>query len=242
MKRKLVTSGLLAGLVAGGGAGLILQQSGFAGAANGLAAVVVDDTTPDTTTATTDPTTDTGTDATTDTTDQVRPDRSDRLREVLQPLVDDGTLTADQLEAVVSALDAAGPVGDGPMGEGGPMGPGGRHGHGGMHIGLDAAATALGLTADELRTELEGGSSITDVAAAKGIDVQTVIDAMVAEATQRIDDRVAAGDLTQEEADAKIADLTERVTDAVDNIRPDRPAHDDAADEAGDDTSDDAAA
>ena len=45
MKRKLISAGLLAGLVAGTGAGLILQQTGLAGASSGVSAVVVDDTT-----------------------------------------------------------------------------------------------------------------------------------------------------------------------------------------------------
>jgi hypothetical protein len=216
MKRKLVASGLLAGLVAGTGAGFVLEQSGFAGASSGVAAVAVDDS------SSTDPSTTITTDsATTDsaTTDS-RPDPGQRVRDVLQPLVDDGTLTSDQLEAVVSALDAAGP-----MGPGGRMGgPGGHMGdHRGTGLDIEAAATALGMTTDELRTELEGGSTIADVATAKGVDVQTVIDAIVADATARIDERVTAGDLTQDEADARIADLTQHVTDLVNNGRPERP-------------------
>src|SRR4051794_17858614 len=41
---------------------------------------------------------------------------------------------------------------------------------------LDAAATALGITTDELKTELESGKTIAQVASDKGVDVQTVID------------------------------------------------------------------
>lgn len=93
-----------------------------------------------------------------------------------------------------------------------------------MRIGLDAAATALGLTADELRTELQAGSTIADVAAAEGVDVQTVIDAMVAEATTRLDEKVAAGDLTQAEADTEAADATTRITESVNNGFPDAVA------------------
>jgi hypothetical protein len=92
-----------------------------------------------------------------------------------------------------------------------------------MHrIGLEAAATALGMTADELRTELSDGSTIAEVATAQGVDVQTVIDAMVAEATTRLAERVA-GDLTQAEADERIAELTERISDVVNNGRPAPP-------------------
>jgi hypothetical protein len=239
MNRKLVSTGLIAGLVAGTGAGLILQQTGLAGASSVMSAVVVDDTGTDA--ATTD-TTNTSTDAT----DTDRPDRAERLTEVLQPLVDDGTLTAAQMEAVIDALETAGPMA-GPMaggmagGRAGEMagemeghGPGG-HGRGGF--GLDTAATALGMTSDELRTALQDGSTIADVATAQGIDVQTVIDALVAEATTRLAERVTAGDLTQAEADAKLAELTTRVTEQVNSGMPmggpGRGHHDDDAD--GDD-------
>src|SRR3954447_26598046 len=58
----------------------------------------------------------------------------------------------------------------------------GRHlGHGGG-VDLETAATALGITPDELRTELEAGKTIAQVAGEKGVDVQTVIDALVADA------------------------------------------------------------
>jgi hypothetical protein len=59
----------------------------------------------------------------------------------------------------------------------------------GEHRGesLEAAATAIGITADELRTALEGGQSIAQVAEANDVDVQTVIDALVADATERLE-------------------------------------------------------
>ena len=55
--------------------------------------------------------------------------------------------------------------------------------------------------------------------------MQTVIDAMVAEAKTRLDEKVAAGELTQEEADQKLAELTERITDSVNNGMPARGDH-----------------
>ena len=96
-------------------------------------------------------------------------------------------------------------------------------GHGGP--GLDAAATALGITADELRTDLQGGKTIAQVAADKGVDVQTVIDAMVADAKSHLAAEVASGEHTQAEADQKLADLTQRITDSVNNGRPARGDH-----------------
>lgn len=58
--------------------------------------------------------------------------------------------------------------------------------------GLEAAATALGMTAEELQAQLEAGQTIAEVAAAEGVDVDTVIDAMVAEATEDIRERITA--------------------------------------------------
>ena len=147
------------------------------------------------------------------TTDTGRPDPGTHVNDALAPLVSDGTITQEQADKVAEALKDAMPQG----GRGGGMGRGGP--------GLDAAATALGITADELRTELEGGTTIAEVAAAKGVDVQTVIDAMVAQAKTHLDEEVAAGEHTQEEADQKLADLTERITDSVNNGMPARGDH-----------------
>lgn len=91
-----------------------------------------------------------------------------------------------------------------------PPGPGG-----GGPASLDIAAEALGITEDELRTELEGGASITSVAEAQGVDVQTVIDALVADATTRIQERVDADDLDAAEAEERIAALPDRMAEFV---------------------------
>jgi hypothetical protein len=90
----------------------------------------------------------------------------------------------------------------------------GRPGHGPRFLGarLEAAAEAIGITADELRTALEDGSTIAEVAEANGVDVQTVIDALVAEATARIEAAVADGSLDAQRADELQANLVERIT------------------------------
>jgi lambda repressor-like predicted transcriptional regulator len=63
---------------------------------------------------------------------------------------------------------------------------------------LAVAAEALGMTEAELRAELEAGKSIADVAQAKGIDAQTVIDALVARFTERAADMVNTPGLPRE--------------------------------------------
>lgn len=125
-----------------------------------------------------------------------------RIAEDLAGLVSDGTLTQEQADKVAETLASKMPAGGG---------HGGRGGHGGGFGGLTAAATAIGVTEDELRTELEAGKSIAAVAEANGVSEQTVIDAIVAEAKAHFAEEVASGEHTQAEVDAKLADLETRV-------------------------------
>ena len=92
----------------------------------------------------------------------------------------------------------------------------------GLHKGvaLDVAAEAIGITEDDLRDAIEGGDSIADVAEANGVDVQEVIDALVARATERIDQAVADGDIDADEAEEKKANLTERISQLVERDGP----------------------
>jgi len=142
-----------------------------------------------------------------------RPEPGTMLKARLQTLVDDGTLTSSQLDAVVTALEAARPTGGG-MG-GGMAGGMGGHGHGGPGMGgarggmrqemLTTAADAIGITADELKTAVQGGQTIAQIAEANGKSVQSVIDALVAQAT---------------------TDLTQRITDMVNGVKPAAPTED----------------
>jgi hypothetical protein len=133
-----------------------------------------------------------------------------------------GISGAQETPTTTAPADDAAP---GPEGRG-PGGPGGCHG-GHRGAGLDAAATALGMTTEELRAQLDVDTTIADVAKAKNVDVQKVIDAMVADAKAHLDQAVTDGRLTQAEADAKKADLTDRITTLVNEgppARGDRPA------------------
>ena len=100
-------------------------------------------------------------------------------------------------------------------------------GHGGgchRGPGLQAAATALNMRVEDLGTQLRDGKTIAAVAREKGVDAQKVIDAMVAEATQRIDQAVRDGKLTAEQAGRKKEDLAARITRMVNEGRPGRGA------------------
>jgi uncharacterized membrane protein len=77
--------------------------------------------------------------------------------------------------------------------------------HGGDWTMFDKAAEALGLTPVELFTELHAGKTLDEIAEAKGVDVQTVYDAMnaarVEAQKQAIQQSVEDGNMSQEQAD-----------------------------------------
>jgi hypothetical protein len=140
-----------------------------------------------------------------------RPDRSARLQETLKPLVAAGTITQAQADAVVKALVSAQPQ----PGMGGMGGRGGRHGgfgrggygRAGRSALAGTVATALGITPEELQTKLQSGSTIAQIAAARGVPVQKVIDAVV-NAVKTANPGV------------NVADVTTRVTAMVNDQRP----------------------
>ncbi|MEZ5247285.1 MAG: hypothetical protein R2707_19520 [Acidimicrobiales bacterium] len=134
----------------------------------------------------------------------VRPEAGDRITEALQGLVDDGTITQAQLDAVVETLLAARP-------EGGMREHGGRHGFEG---GADIAGI-LGLDQSELRDAIAGGQSLADVAAAQGVDTQDLIDALVDAAEERVSGALENGRIDQEKADEILANAEQRAEDLV---------------------------
>ena len=97
----------------------------------------------------------------------------------------------------------------------GPPGMGGGHfgHHGGP--GLDAAAKYLGLTEAKLRTELESGKTLAQVAKAQDKSVEGLIAALKADAKQKLDAAVKAGRLTQAQETRMLADLDQRLGDFV---------------------------
>jgi hypothetical protein len=199
VRRAVVAGGLAIGLLGGGVAGLTLGTSAISGA-------------QDDTTTTAPPA-----DAPPPAGNQDRPDPGQRIRDALAPLVANGTITQAQADAVTEALAAARPDRGGRPGRGHG---GGRH----LRQGLGAAAGALGISEQDLATQLRGGKTLAGLAQERGIDPQVVIDALVAEVRTHLDERVAAGDLTREKADERLAKATERIIDMVNNGRPERGA------------------
>jgi hypothetical protein len=219
--RRSTAFGVTAGLLAGGAVGLLVAMPSFSSAASS------DATTPPTTevVASSDSgTDDSGTADTPDAPDappsdaDIQAKQQERIRTELQNLVDDGTITAAQADAVAADLATAIPD-RGPGGHGGPWGRGGHRGPG---FDGEVLAGLLNIDVDTLRSDLRGGKTVAEIATEQGVDPQTVIDALVAEAKSHLDLSVQNGRLTQAEADAKLAEVTQRITDFVNNGFPQR--------------------
>ncbi len=155
--------------------------------------------------------TDDGTDVTDATeTEAPRP----QLGDALQELVDNGTITQDQLDSIVEQFEARRAEGEGRFG--------GHHGHGPGEAS-EVVTSLLGIEEDALREALRSGQTLAEVAEANGVSSDALIDELVAERNARLDDKVADGSLTAEEADEIRANIEERVTARVNGERPERP-------------------
>jgi len=151
------------------------------------------------------------------------------LTKAIQNRVDaavaDGRLTKAQGEALkarIAAGDAPLIFGAGPH-RGGPglgPGPGLRHRR---CPGLDAAARYLGITEAQLRTQLENGKTLAEIAKAQGKTVDGLVEALVAAAQTKLDAAVKAGMLTQSQADGMLSELKGHISDFVNGMRPAPP-------------------
>jgi hypothetical protein len=128
------------------------------------------------------------------------------LEEALAGLVEDGTLTQEQADAVKERLVDALPRG-------------GRHLRALVEIGEDVA-DYLGLGLDDLREALRDGTTLAELAEQQGKDVDGLVDVIVAQSTERIDEAVADGKLTEERAAEVKENLEARVTELVENGGP----------------------
>ena len=87
---------------------------------------------------------------------------------------------------------------------------------------LDAAATYLGMTEAQLRTELRSGKTLAQIAKAHGKTAEGLVQALVDAAEKKLDAAVKAGRLTRAEADEMLTGLKERITDFVNGRFPRR--------------------
>lgn len=147
-------------------------------------------------------------------------DRLTKIKEALSGLVSDGTITQAQADKVAETLDEKLPQrGHGGMAPGGPGGAGGfgmgRGLMGGLMGDIEALASTLKMTTDELHTAMHEGKTLAEIAEEQGVSSDTVVDAIVKAATTRIDEAVTAGRLTSEQAAQVKSGLEDKVTTFV---------------------------
>jgi uncharacterized protein (DUF433 family) len=136
------------------------------------------------------------------------------VQKVIDALVADGKERLAEAEAALPDRIKELVNSDLPIGRDGP-----RHG-GLIHAGLDTVSTAIGISVDDLRSELEDGKTIAEVAEAHDVDPQKVIDAVVAATTKRIDEAVADDKITEERAASMKENLVDHATRLVNETRP----------------------
>ncbi len=127
-----------------------------------------------------------------------------------------GDLTAQQAQAIKDRINAGelGPFGFG-------FGLGRTRGGPGPLAAHTDIAQFLGITPEQLRTELNG-QSLAQVAQAHGKSRDQLIQFLVSTAQQRLNEAVQAGRLTQQQADQRLADLRARIEQLVDRVHQPR--------------------
>jgi hypothetical protein len=142
---------------------------------------------------------------------------SNALKKALEDRVDaavaDGRLSKAEGDALKARIES----GDLPL-----LFPGAPHRFGYREHGpdLDAAAAYLGLTEDQLKSELESGKTLAQVATQHGKTVDGLVAALLEPVKAKLDAAVAAGRLTQAEANSMLAGLKARITDFVNGRFP----------------------
>lgn len=178
MRKTVTAAAMAASLTIGGAAGAALFVPSISGAQE-------------------DTTTTTPADETTESTDEARHDKGERLGEILAPLVDDGTITQAQADAVIETLQEA---------------RADRPGRGDRFPGGQALLEVLSLTGEELRTALADGQTLAEIAETQGVSVDDVVAAVVAALDERLTTAVENGRITEDEKATKLAEATEKIT------------------------------
>ena len=127
-----------------------------------------------------------------------------RMKKLLGIAVLVGAVAALGISSVASAQSSVTPTPTAPTEQAAPrdgFGPRSLH----SQAALEAAAKALGMTADELSAELWGGKTLADIAEEKGIDIADVKAAVeaaqIVETKAAITQAVTDGTITQAKAD-----------------------------------------
>lgn len=130
-------------------------------------------------------------------TNEDRPTRGERQADRLESLIEDGVITQEQADNLVETREAIRAEREARQEE-----------------KLQGIADVIGVTTDDLRQAREDGTSLADLA---GDNVDDLVDYLTEQSTERINQAVADGKITQEQADEKLDGLEERIADRVEN-------------------------
>ena len=97
--------------------------------------------------------------------------------------------------------------------------PGGPGGAGGVNV-MSAAATYLGMTTDQLRTELKSGKTLAQLATAAGKTVAGLKQAIASAAKTQLDKAVAAGTITSAQEQTILDNLNANLDAIVNGTKP----------------------
>jgi polyhydroxyalkanoate synthesis regulator phasin len=137
--------------------------------------------------------------------DKLKTAVDEAYNETIDEQVDAGKLTQDQADMLKERGFNLAPA-FGPRG-------GMRLGFGGVDL-IDSAASILGISADDLMTQLKDGQSLADVATAQGVSVDTLKSGLLAQVKSGLDTLVSDGKITQSQADG----IYSRTESNIDNI------------------------
>ena len=147
--------------------------------------------------------------------------RTDAMKAQLADKVAAGDLTQEEADAMLQRMESGDLFDKGGRGDFGGQwnGPAGKRGGPNDGFGAEsfsqlpaetqsAVATALNMSVEELQAAIDGGQTLTEIATAQGVDlatVQTALNAARLDAMKtQLADKVAAGEITQEQADAML--------------------------------------
>jgi hypothetical protein len=131
-------------------------------------------------------------------------------------------LVVAEQTSISTLVDQKGTANPGGPGNGGP-GLGGRgfgFGFGAQGDPLAAAATVLGTTTADLRTKMQGGQTLAQIATTAGKTRDALIQALVADAKTKIEQAKTDGKVTSDQATQLETGLTDRMTKLVDSTEP----------------------
>jgi hypothetical protein len=124
------------------------------------------------------------------------------------------------MKKLVAALTVAGVLVAGTASAAVAAGPGGQGGraHEGARVAGQTAAATIGISPEELRSQVRAGKTVAQVSTEHGVDPANVVNAIVGALTQQIDQKAAAGAVDAnraEHAKQKLPDVANRFVNAT---------------------------